>query len=75
MFDEQLRIIKRGAEELISEEALIEKLKEVFPKRWKNLVVVALAILENGQIDGYDGLDKQMNTSDIKKYTEILGIE
>ena len=28
MFDEQLRIIKRGAEELISEEALIEKLKK-----------------------------------------------
>ena len=59
----------------VKSEALIEKLKEVFPKRWKNLVVVALAILENGKIDGYDGLDKQMKNPDIKKYTEILGIE
>jgi hypothetical protein len=58
----------------VKSEALIEKLKEAFPKRWKNLVVVALAILENGKIDGYDGLDKQMKSPDIKTYTEILGI-
>ena len=28
MFDEQLKIIKRGIEELISEEALLDKLKK-----------------------------------------------
>ena len=28
MFDEQLKIIKRGIEELISEEALLKKLKK-----------------------------------------------
>ena len=53
---------------------LIQKLKEAFPSRWKNLVVVALAILENGKIDGYDGLDKQIKKKDIKTFTNIIGI-
>jgi hypothetical protein len=53
---------------------LINKLKEAFPKRWKNLIVVALAILEDGKIDGYDGLDNQIKLSDIQKYNEIIGI-
>jgi len=53
---------------------LISKLKEEFPKRYKELEVVALAILQNGQIDGYDGLDKQMDKKTIDKFTSILGI-
>ena len=53
---------------------LINKLKEAFPKNWKNLIVVALAVLSDKQIDGYDGLDKQMSPKDIKKYTNIIGI-
>jgi hypothetical protein len=53
---------------------LIQKLKEAFPSRWKNLVVVALAILENGKIDGYDGLDKRIKVGDIETYTNIIGI-
>lgn len=58
----------------VKSEELIEELKEMFPKRWKNLIVVALAILEDGEIDGYDGLDKQMNEKDIKAFTKIIGI-
>jgi hypothetical protein len=53
---------------------LMNKLKEAFPKNWKNLIVVALAVLEDGDIDGYDGLDDQLSSKDIKKYTNIIGI-
>jgi hypothetical protein len=53
---------------------LIEQLKKSFPTRWKDMVVVALAVLDDGKIDGYDGLDKQISAADIKKFTNILGI-
>lgn len=53
---------------------IVEELKQAFPKRWKNLVVVALAVLTNGQIDGYDGLDKQISKKDINTFTNIIGI-
>jgi hypothetical protein len=53
---------------------LMNKLKEAFPKNWKNLIVVALAVLEDGDIDGYDGLDDQLSSKDIKKFTKIIGI-
>ena len=53
---------------------MMEQLKKAFPKRWKNLIVVALAVLEDGQIDGYDGLDKQIKQKDIKTFTNIIGI-
>lgn len=53
---------------------LIEQLQQAFPKRWKNMVVVALAVLDSGKIDGYDGLDKQINQEDIKTFTNIIGI-
>jgi hypothetical protein len=58
----------------VKSQQMIEQLKEAFPKRWKNLVVVALAVLDNGEIDGYDGLDKKLNAREIKKYTDIIGI-
>jgi hypothetical protein len=54
---------------------LIQKLKEAFPKRYKELEVVALAVLDGGKIDGYDGLDKQMSSKDIKTFTGIIGIK
>jgi hypothetical protein len=53
---------------------IINQLKTVFKKNWKNMVVVALAVLPNGDIDGYDGLDKQISPKDIKTYTNIIGI-
>ena len=59
----------------VKSQELIQKLKEAFPKKYKELEVVALALLEDGQIDGYDGLDKQMSKGEIKKYTQILGLE
>jgi len=58
----------------VKSDNILEKLKEEFPDRWERLEVVALAVLEDGQIDGYDGLDKQMSSSDIKKYRSIIGI-
>jgi hypothetical protein len=54
---------------------LIQKLKEAFPRMYKELEVVALAVLDNGEIDGYDGLDNQMSTEDIKTFTKIIGIK
>lgn len=53
---------------------MISQLKQAFPKRWQNLVVTALAVLGNGKIDGYDGLDKQIKQKDIQTYTNIIAI-
>lgn len=53
---------------------MIEELKKAFPRRWKSLIVTALAVLENGRMDGYDGKDKQMNKKDIQTFTDIIGI-
>ena len=53
---------------------MMEELNKAFGEKWANMVVVALAVLEDGKIDGYDGLDKQISKKDIKKYTEIIGI-
>jgi len=53
---------------------MIEKLKQAFPKRWKSLIVVALAVISTNKIDGYDGLDKQISSKDIKIFTNIIGI-
>jgi hypothetical protein len=53
---------------------MISQLKQAFPKRWQNLVVTALAVMGNGKIDGYDGLDKQIKQKDIQTYTNIIAI-
>ena len=53
---------------------MIEELKKSFPRRWKKLIVVALAIFPDGEIDGYDGLDKQMKKEDIDIFSNIIGI-
>lgn len=53
---------------------MIEKLKKAFPKKWKNMIVTALVVLKNGKIDGYDGLDKQISSKNIKIFTDIIGI-
>jgi hypothetical protein len=53
---------------------LINKLKEAFPKKYKAMEVVALAVLNSGEIDGYNGLDKQLSNKDIKIFTDIIGI-
>ena len=58
----------------VKSEEFIDQLKEAFPNRWKNLIVVALAVIDNGKIDGYDGLDKQIKENDIKIFTNIIGI-
>jgi hypothetical protein len=58
----------------VRSENLINQLKKHFPDRWKNMVVVALAVIKNDKIDGYDGLDKQISQSDINTFTSILGI-
>jgi hypothetical protein len=58
----------------VKSQQMVKQLKKSFPKRWKNMVVVALAVYEDGEIDGYDGLDKQIKAKDIKKYTNIIGI-
>ena len=58
----------------VKSQELIEKLKQTFPEKYKELEVVALAVLEGDEIDGYDGLDKQMSKNKIEKYTSIIGI-
>ena len=58
----------------VKSQQMMKQLQNNFPESWKNLVVVALAVLDNGEIDGYNGLDKQISSKDIKKYTNIIGI-
>ena len=58
----------------VKSEKLINKLKEVFPNRWERMVVTALAVLPNGKINGYDGLDKPISKKDINTFTNIIGI-
>lgn len=58
----------------VKSQQMVDQLKQAFPKRWKNMIVVALAVLDNGKIDGYDGLDKQISAKDIKTFTNIIGI-
>jgi len=58
----------------VKSEQLIRQLQQAFTKRWKNMIVVALTVLDNGEIDGYDGLDNQINQEDIKTFTNIIGI-
>lgn len=58
----------------VKSQRLMDKLIAEFGKEAKSLVVVALAVLEDGKIDGYDGNDRQMGDDKVKKYTEIIGI-
>lgn len=58
----------------VKSQQMAESLKQAFPNRWKNLMVIALAVLENGKMDGYDGLDKQISAKDVKTFTDIIGI-
>jgi len=58
----------------IKSSEMIEKLKKVFPKNWKNMVVVALTISEKNEIEGWDGLDKKMSSNDVKTFTNLIGI-
>jgi hypothetical protein len=53
---------------------LIEQLMQAFPKRWKNMVVVAFAVYNDGKIEGYDGVDSQIKPKDIRTFTNIIGI-
>lgn len=58
----------------IRSKELLQKVKEAFPGRGKAMVVTALAVLENGRIDGYDGNDKQLSQSEVEEFTNIIGI-
>lgn len=53
---------------------MIEQLKKAFPKKYKKLEVVALVVYPDGKIDGYDGLDNEMSSKDIKTFTNIIGV-
>ena len=58
----------------VKSKELIDKLKEAFPDRWERMVVTALAVLPDGKIGGYDGLDKQIKKKDINTFINIIGI-
>ena len=54
-------------------EDIKNKLQEAFPKKYKSLEVVALAVLPDGQMDAYDGRDKQIPKAEITKFLNIIG--
>ena len=58
----------------IKSSEMIEKLKKVFPKNWKNMVVVALTVSEKNEIEGWDGLDEKISSKDVKTFTNLIGI-
>jgi hypothetical protein len=69
---------------LVKSPAMIEQLQKVFPgshkknknlEKYKSMIVVALAVLSTGKIDGYDGLDDQLSPSAIKTFTQITGLK
>lgn len=69
----------------VRSEKMIEELKKEFNytrstqhlenyPQWKALIVSALAVLNDGRMEMYDGADGQMEEKDIKKFTSIIGI-
>jgi hypothetical protein len=58
----------------VKSDELVQKLKDAFPGKYKQLEVVALAILEDGKIKGWDGNDKQMSEKEIETYKNSIGI-
>ena len=65
---------------LIKSDVLMIKLESSFPRIndnttcGKNMRVVALAVFPNGEIDGYDGLDKQIHQTSVDKFRKIVGV-
>jgi hypothetical protein len=53
---------------------MIKQLAISFPKNWKSMIVVALAVKNNESIEGWDGLDEPIPTQTIKIFTDITGI-
>ena len=58
----------------VKSKELMDKIVQTFPKIGKVLQITALVVFENGNIEGYDALDKKMSDVDIRKYTKIIGI-
>jgi hypothetical protein len=62
----------------IKSDSLMNKIKAAFPKKGDSLRVVAIAVLKNGQLDAYDGLDKRLDSgtsqTNVNKFRQILGI-
>jgi len=69
---------------LIKSDVLMEKLETEFPfinedtMCGKNMRVVALAVLDDNRIDGYDGLNKQFDSdtsqTNVDKFRKIVGV-
>ena len=57
----------------VKSQAMIQQLKQAFPRRWKSMIVVALVVHSNGETNGYDGLDNHILPKDVKKFTDIIG--
>lgn len=50
------------------------KIKEAFPEKWENMLVTAIAVYDDGELEGYDGTDNELNENEISKFVNILGI-
>ena len=63
----------------IMSKKIISNLKTLFPQTYKELVVIAFAVLppKNGKItiDAYDGKDRQLQKKDIQSIISLLGIK
>ena len=56
----------------VKSEQLIEKLKKSFPIEWKRLIVVALVLVDDEQIEGYDAENYKMSEADIKTFLSVI---
>lgn len=62
----------------IKSDHLMDKLEKAFPNKGKHMRVVAIAVLPNGRLDAYDGLDVRFDEgtsqSNVEKFRKIIGI-
>jgi len=59
---------------LVKSQELIDNLIKTFPQRGKAMIVTALALLDSGQMDAYDGKDRQLSKNEIQRFLDITGI-
>ena len=53
----------------------LDSVKEAFPKKYKQYVVMALYFTPKGNVRAQDGLDDELSSINAKKFMNIVGIK
>lgn len=57
-----------------SEDMILDIVERFGEEKGFALTVSAIAVLQDGQMDGYDGLDRQIKGQDLQDFLDIIGI-